>query len=141
MDNTLDFHASHANISPRTWCQKTSPLFVAFVSETLTANKFNNGVESMRWEGSRDPRFQYCYCILGNVPRLIICTTSPSFLFYCLISVFQVEPPAVNSSMGFFRRQITKFRRALLIFVAFGFFALSLSLIVVSFKLISTGLG
>ena len=64
-----------------------------------------------------------------------------SFLFYCLISVFQVEPPAVNSSMGFFRRQITKFRRALLIFVAFGFFALSLSLIVVSFKLISTGLG
>ena len=35
MDNTLDFHASHANISPRTWCQKTSPLFVAFVSKTL----------------------------------------------------------------------------------------------------------
>jgi hypothetical protein len=35
VDNTFDFHASHANISPRTWCQKSSPLFVAFVSETL----------------------------------------------------------------------------------------------------------
>ena len=35
MDNTFDFHASHANISPRTWCQKSSPLFVAFVSATL----------------------------------------------------------------------------------------------------------
>jgi len=64
-----------------------------------------------------------------------------NFLFYCLISVFQVEPPAFNSSMGFLRRQITKFRRALRIIVALGFFVLSLSLIVVSFKLISTGLG
>jgi hypothetical protein len=35
VDNTFDFHASHANISPRTWRQKTSPLFVAFVSATL----------------------------------------------------------------------------------------------------------
>ena len=35
MDNTLDFHALHANISSRTWYQKISPLFVAFVSKTL----------------------------------------------------------------------------------------------------------
>jgi hypothetical protein len=35
VDNTLDFHALLANISPRAWCQKMSPLFVAFVSETL----------------------------------------------------------------------------------------------------------
>jgi hypothetical protein len=41
VDNTFDFHASHANISPRTWCQKTSPLFVAFVSETLNLDPIN----------------------------------------------------------------------------------------------------
>ena len=35
MDNTLDFHALHANISSRTWYLKISPLFVAFVSKTL----------------------------------------------------------------------------------------------------------
>jgi hypothetical protein len=35
VDNTFDFHASHANISPQTWYQKSSPLFVAFVSATL----------------------------------------------------------------------------------------------------------
>jgi hypothetical protein len=35
VDNTFDFHALHANISPRTRCQKISPLFVAFVSRTL----------------------------------------------------------------------------------------------------------
>ena len=64
-----------------------------------------------------------------------------SILFYCLISVFQVEPPAANSSMGFFKRQATKFRRVLRSIVAMGFLALSISLIVVSFKLITTGLG
>ena len=35
MDNTFGFHVSHANISSRTWYQKISPLFVAFVSKTL----------------------------------------------------------------------------------------------------------
>ena len=82
-DNTLKFHALHAHIWPRTRCQKLSPLFVRFVSVALTANKDNNGVESMRWDGPRDPGFQYSYCSLGNVSRLIIYTTSPSFPFYC----------------------------------------------------------
>jgi hypothetical protein len=35
VDNTLDVHASYANISSRTWYQKISPLFVAFVSKPL----------------------------------------------------------------------------------------------------------
>jgi hypothetical protein len=40
VDSTFDFHASHANISPRTWLlgAKTYPacmLFIAFVSKTF----------------------------------------------------------------------------------------------------------
>jgi hypothetical protein len=64
-----------------------------------------------------------------------------SVLCYCLISVFQVAVPIVDVKMGFFSRLVTKFRRSLRSIITLGFLALSIALVVVSFKLMTTGLG
>ena len=62
-------------------------------------------------------------------------------LIYCLISVFRQGHPAIDSEAGFFRRLSIKFRRAIRAILALAFIGLTVSLVVVSFKLISTGLG
>ena len=64
-----------------------------------------------------------------------------SGLAYCFINLFQVVPPKANSQLNFLRRQLARFRRALLTIVALGFLVLTGALVVVSFKLITTGLG
>ena len=50
MDNTFDFHAPHANISPRTWCQKLPTLSVGFVSGALNLDpKTYHGGHTLRF--------------------------------------------------------------------------------------------
>jgi len=62
-------------------------------------------------------------------------------LIYCLISVFQQGHPAIDINAGFFRRLSIKFRRGIRAILALAFLVLTGSLAVVSFKLLSTGLG
>ena len=62
-------------------------------------------------------------------------------LCYCLISVFKVAVPTLDAKMGFFSRLVARFRRALRSIIVLGFLALSIALVVVSFKLVTTGLG
>ena len=62
-------------------------------------------------------------------------------LIYCLISVFQQDHPVVDTQASFFRRLTTKVRRAIRTILAFAFLVLTVSLVIVSFKLLTTGLG
>ncbi|MBL4819851.1 MAG: hypothetical protein JKY98_02515 [Gammaproteobacteria bacterium] len=62
-------------------------------------------------------------------------------LIYCLVTVFQKAPPQIGPKQGFFRRQLIKSQRALRILLALGFLVLTLSLVVMSYRLAVIGLG
>ena len=64
-----------------------------------------------------------------------------SALVYGFINMFHSTPPAVDSNMKFFRRQAVRFKRILSSIIALGVLVLTLSLFILSFKLITTGLG
>ena len=72
----------------------------------------------------------------------------PAILLFCwcllvftLVGMFRAAPPAKDESMGFFRRQYIKFQRFLRTLVALAFLALTFALVVLSYRLIITGIG
>ena len=72
----------------------------------------------------------------------------PAILLFCwcllvftLVAMFLSPPPASDEHMGFFRRQLVKFKRFLVTLVALAFLALTVSLVVLSYRLIVTGIG
>lgn len=72
----------------------------------------------------------------------------PSILLFCwcllvftLVGMFRSPPPAKDASMGFFRRQSVRFNRFLRTLVALAFLSLTAALILLSYRLIVTGIG
>ncbi len=62
-------------------------------------------------------------------------------LVYTLVGVFMIQPPHSESGAGFFRRLRVGFHRFLRILMAMAFLALTMALALLSYRLISTGIG
>ena len=62
-------------------------------------------------------------------------------LVFTLVGMFRAAPPVKDESMGFFRRQLVRFQRFLRTLLALAFLALTVALVVLSYKLINTGIG
>ena len=72
----------------------------------------------------------------------------PALLLFCwsllvvtLVSMFRTTPPAADRNTGFFRRQMIRLHRAFRNLLALAFLALSLALIILSYKLLAAGVG
>ena len=81
-------------------------------------------------EGSYDALF---------IPGILL--FSWGVLGYSFISLFQADPPGVKNNLGFLHRQVAKLRRGIRVLVALVFIALTLALVIATFKLVTTGLG
>ena len=80
----------------------------------------------------------------GMTDRYLI----PAILLFCwcllvftLISLFRLPPPAIGRETGFFRRQIIRLLRFFRTLLALAFLVLTGSLFVLSYKLVTTGIG
>jgi len=72
----------------------------------------------------------------------------PAILLFCwcllvftLVGMFRAPPPVIDRSMGFFRRQLVRFHRFLRSLVALAFLSLTVALIVLSYRLVTIGIG
>jgi hypothetical protein len=62
-------------------------------------------------------------------------------LIYTLVGMFITPPPVIEPGMGFFIRQRARFYRLLRTLVALAFLSLTVALALLSYRLISTGIG
>lgn len=73
------------------------------------------------------------------IPSLLLCCWS--LLVFILIDVFRVEVAEPDRSAGFLRRLQLRFHRLLRNLLALCFVGLTAALVVLSFKLLGTGVG
>ena len=72
----------------------------------------------------------------------------PALVFFCwclliitLIGMFQAPPPQGKQGLGFYGRLLLWFHRKLRSLITLAFLALTVSLIILSYKLLTTGIG